>query len=160
MFVWLEYQPMFPKRALSFSDNVSFSFWSMIWSSSLASVIVQCASCGTKQRDRWCISYLTRPWNEFSETVVFISYFQIIEMYTYVFVYIFVFSKKNTLQDSYTNTHLLSSAAIILKTNVLGTLPKKKRENVEILKKQGGGLPESHFHVLLFLTWENPQKRS
>ena len=39
--------------------------------------------------------------------------------------------------------------------------PKKKRENVGILKKQGGGgLPESHFHVLLFLTWENPQKRS
>ena len=117
MFVWIEYQPMFPKRALSFSDNVSFSFWSMIWSSSLASVIVQCASCGTKQRERWCISYLTRPWNEFSETVVCISYFQIIEMYTYVFVYIFVFSKKNTLQDSYTNTHLLSSAAIVLIKN-------------------------------------------
>ena len=38
--------------------------------------------------------------------------------------------------------------------------PPKKRENVGILKKQGGGLPESHFHVLLFLTWENPQKRS
>ena len=38
---------------------------------------------------------------------------------------------------------------------------KKKRENVGILKKQGGGgLPESHFHVLLFLTWENPPKRS
>ena len=39
--------------------------------------------------------------------------------------------------------------------------PQKKRENVGILKKKGGGgLPESHFHVLLFLTWENPQKRS
>ena len=47
------------------------------------------------------------------------------------------------------------------KYTMLGKLPPpKKRENVGILKKQGGGLPESHFHVLLFLTWENPQKRS
>ena len=35
---------------------------------------------------------------------------------------------------------------------------KKKRENVGILKKTGGGLPESHFHFLLFLTWETPPK--
>ena len=36
---------------------------------------------------------------------------------------------------------------------------QKKRENVGILKKQGGGLPESHFHFfLLFLTWETSQK--
>ena len=28
-----------------------------------------------------------------------------------------------------------------------------------MLKKQGGGgLPESHFHFLLFLTWETPPK--
>ena len=37
---------------------------------------------------------------------------------------------------------------------------KKKRENGGILKKQGGGgLPESHFHFLLFLTWETPPKK-
>ena len=36
---------------------------------------------------------------------------------------------------------------------------KKQWENVGILKKQGGGLPESHFHFLLFLTWETPQKK-
>ena len=35
----------------------------------------------------------------------------------------------------------------------------KQWENVGILKKQGGGLPESHFHFLLFLTWETPQKK-
>ena len=35
---------------------------------------------------------------------------------------------------------------------------KKQWENVGILKKQGGGLPESHFHFLLFLTWETSQK--
>ena len=28
-----------------------------------------------------------------------------------------------------------------------------------ILKKQGGGLPESHIHFLLFLTWETPPKK-
>ena len=26
-------------------------------------------------------------------------------------------------------------------------------------KKTGGGLPESHFHFLLFLTWETPPKK-
>ena len=32
--------------------------------------------------------------------------------------------------------------------------PQKKRENVGILKKQGGGLPESRFNLLLFLTFD------
>ena len=41
---------------------------------------------------------------------------------------------------------------------IKGRCPKKKRENVGILKKTGGGLPESHFHFLLFLTWETPQQ--
>ena len=38
---------------------------------------------------------------------------------------------------------------------------QKKRENVGILKKKnrGGGLPESHFHFLLFLTWETPNNK-
>ena len=40
-----------------------------------------------------------------------------------------------------------------------GRCQKKQWENVGILKKQGGGLPESHFHFLLFLTWETPQKK-
>ena len=40
-----------------------------------------------------------------------------------------------------------------------GRWQKKQRENVGILKKkQGGGLPESHFHFLLFLRWETPPK--
>ena len=44
---------------------------------------------------------------------------------------------------------------------VFGTLPKKKTGKCGNFEKTGGGgLPESHFHVLLFLTWENPQKRS
>ena len=38
--------------------------------------------------------------------------------------------------------------------------PKKKKTgkcgNFE--KTGGGGLPESHFHFLLFLTWETPPK--
>ena len=43
----------------------------------------------------------------------------------------------------------------------LGTLAKKKTGKCGNFEKTGGGgLPESHFHVLLFLTWENPQKRS
>ena len=42
-------------------------------------------------------------------------------------------------------------------TKVREAPPKKKRENVGILKKTGGGgLPESHIHFLLFLTWETP----
>ena len=28
----------------------------------------------------------------------------------------------------------------------------------EFWKNRGGGLPESHFHFLLFLTWETPPK--
>ena len=41
----------------------------------------------------------------------------------------------------------------------LRDVAKKTRENVGILKKTGGGLPESHFHFLLFFTWETPQKK-
>ena len=35
---------------------------------------------------------------------------------------------------------------------------QKKRENVGILKKQGGGLPKYHLNFLLFLTLETPQQ--
>ena len=43
----------------------------------------------------------------------------------------------------------------------LGTLPKKKNGKMwEFWKNRGGVcLSESHFHFLLFLTWETPQKK-
>ena len=42
----------------------------------------------------------------------------------------------------------------------LGTLPKKNNGKMwEFWKNRGGGgLPESHFHFLLFLTWEQGPK--
>ena len=39
-------------------------------------------------------------------------------------------------------------------------ISRKKGKMWEFWKKNRGGLPESHFHFLLFLTWETPQKRS
>ena len=36
---------------------------------------------------------------------------------------------------------------------------KKTGKMWEFWKNRGGGLPESHFHFLLFLTWETPPKK-
>ena len=43
----------------------------------------------------------------------------------------------------------------------LGTLPPKKTGKCGNFEKTGGrgGLPESHFHFLLFFTWETPPKK-
>ena len=45
-----------------------------------------------------------------------------------------------------------------LKNWVVWDVAKKKRENVGILKKQGGGLPESHIHFFTVFNMGDPQK--
>ena len=40
-----------------------------------------------------------------------------------------------------------------------GRCQKKTMGKCGNFEKTGGGLPESHFHFLLFLTWETPQKK-
>ena len=52
-----------------------------------------------------------------------------------------------------------TSLCILERLDMIKGRSLKKRENVGIFKKQGGGgLPESNFIFLLFLTWETPQQ--
>ena len=42
--------------------------------------------------------------------------------------------------------------------STMGRSQKKTGKCGNFGKTGGGGLPESHFHFLLFLTWETPPK--
>ena len=54
--------------------------------------------------------------------------------------------------------HLLKQKQI--KVELLREAPQKKNGKMwEFWKNRGGGLPESHIHFLLFLTWETPPKK-
>ena len=58
-------------------------------------------------------------------------------------------------------SHLYRSVVTRKKRKVVkGRLPKKETGKCGNFKKNGGGggLPQSHFHFLLFLTWETPPK--
>ena len=74
----------------------------------------------------------------------------------YVFFLIYSSLNKKSIQNTNRNNFKCTKFTL---EGTKGRSRPKKRENVGILKKQGGGLPESHFHFLLFLTWETPQKK-